>query len=62
MKGNAEVIKVLNVVLRNELTGINQYFIHLKAFRISPPTTKSTSDRRLNSSSRIILGWKRAHS
>jgi len=30
MKGNADVIKVLNDVLRKELTGINQYFIHSK--------------------------------
>ena len=30
MKGSAEVIKVLNEVLRKELTGINQYFIHSK--------------------------------
>ena len=30
MKGSAEVIKVLNDVLRKELTGINQYFIHSK--------------------------------
>src|SRR5512132_4394832 len=30
MKGNAEVIKSLNEVLRKELTGINQYFIHSK--------------------------------
>ena len=30
MKGNAEVIKVLNEVLRKELTGINQCFIHSK--------------------------------
>jgi len=30
MKGNAEIIKVLNEVLRKELTGINQYFIHSK--------------------------------
>ena len=30
MKGNVEVIKVLNEVLRKELTGINQYFIHSK--------------------------------
>lgn len=30
MKGNADVIKVLNDVLRKELTGINQYLIHAK--------------------------------
>ena len=30
MKGSSDVIKVLNDVLRKELTGINQYFIHAK--------------------------------
>lgn len=30
MKGNPLVIKVLNDVLRKELTGINQYFVHAK--------------------------------
>ena len=30
MKGDSDVIKVLNDVLRRELTGINQYFIHSK--------------------------------
>ena len=30
MKGNEQVINVLNQVLRQELTGINQYFIHAK--------------------------------
>lgn len=30
MKGDSDVIKVLNDVLRKELTGINQYFIHSK--------------------------------
>jgi bacterioferritin (cytochrome b1) len=28
MKGNEDVVKVLNDVLSAELTGINQYFIH----------------------------------
>lgn len=30
MKGNEQVIVVLNRVLRKELTGINQYFVHAK--------------------------------
>lgn len=30
MKGSPDVIKVLNEVLRKELTGINQYFVHAK--------------------------------
>ena len=30
MKGNEQVINVLNPVLRKELTDINQYFVHAK--------------------------------
>ena len=30
MKGNDEIVKLLNELLTNELTAINQYFIHAK--------------------------------
>jgi bacterioferritin len=30
MKGNAAILKILNDLLTNELTAINQYFIHAK--------------------------------
>jgi len=32
VKGNAKIIKHLNEVLTNELTAINQYFVHAKMF------------------------------
>jgi len=33
MKGNEKVIQYLNTVLANELTAINQYFLHSKLFK-----------------------------
>jgi bacterioferritin len=59
MKGDAKVIKRLNEVLTNELTAIDQYFVHAKMFdhwgfgRLGEHERKASSDEMKHADSLI---------
>jgi bacterioferritin (cytochrome b1) len=43
MKGDAKVIEYLNKALYNELTAINQYWLHFRLFDIGASTSWPSS-------------------
>ena len=60
MKGDPEVIRHLNAVLTNELTAINQYFLHARMFRAlglrraSPSTSTHESIDEMKHADKLI--------